>query len=82
MHWLRVVQRKLCDALFHASADDDLGLCPIIHHRINFHYDSVSIKMFGDQYFQHETIFGVVDDIFQVSFVIISKVRVLLDTSL
>ena len=82
MHWLRVVQRKLCGVLFHAPADDDPGLCPIIHYRINFHYDSVLIKVFGDQYFQHGTNFVVVEDIFLVSFIIISKVRVLLDTSL
>ena len=37
--------------------------------------------MFRDLHVQHGTHFGVVDDIFRVSFVIISKVRVLLDTS-
>ena len=76
MHWLRVVQRKLCGVLFHLPADDDPGLCPIIRHRINFHYDSVAIKMFASGPIL------VVEDIFRVSFIIISKVRVLLDTSL
>ena len=59
MHWLRVVQSKLCDVLFHAPTDHDPGLCLIVHHGIKLNLYSVTTKMFRDQYFQHGTYFGV-----------------------
>ena len=54
-----MVQRKFCDEFFDSPTYDNPGLCPVIHHGINFDFNPVTVNVFCHAHIQHETKFDV-----------------------
>ena len=61
-HWFGVIPSKLRNVPFTTPGDNDLGSRSIIHHGINFDFDSVSVVLLGNNNIQSRTKCGVVSN--------------------